>query len=105
MTTEREQKLELDIAALRAEASILMDLVNEIPDDVLEKLDSGKMLRAYQAMSEADKHKTTQTRIDRLAEENDRLRDIVTRVRKWAVITNNMQAIDVLANRDAANRR
>lgn len=82
MTTEREQKLELDIAALRAELAILMDCINELPDEALDTVPTHKIHKAFLAMSEADKHEHTKTQIDKVMAENDRLREIVAKVAK-----------------------
>lgn len=58
-----------DIQALRGELAILMEVVEALPDELLEKVPEAKLLRAFQAMTEADKHKHMNTVIDRQAAE------------------------------------
>lgn len=58
-----------DIQALRGELAILMEVVESLPEELLDKVPDAKLLRAYQAMTEADKHKHMDTVIDRQAAE------------------------------------
>lgn len=58
-----------DIQALRGELAILMEVVEALPEELLDEVPEAKLLRAYQAMTEADKHKHMDTVIDRQAAE------------------------------------
>jgi hypothetical protein len=58
-----------DIQALRGELAILMEVVEALPDELLDKVPEAKLLRAFQAMTEADKRKILDTVIDRQAAE------------------------------------
>jgi len=79
LTKERDEAraavtaMERDVAALRGELSICMDCISELPESALALINEGKLLRAYQAMTEYDKHEHYETTVDRLTKERDSL--------------------------------
>lgn len=76
--------LESDMAILRAEAGILMDVVSELDDAMLERIPSGKLLRAWRACSESEKHKMFESKVDALTRQRDRLAELLRRaVEHW----------------------
>lgn len=71
--------LESDMAILRAEAAILMDVVSELDDAMLERIPSGKLLKAWRACSESEKHKMFESKVDALTRSRDRLAELLSK--------------------------
>ena len=66
-------EMERDLHVHRAESMILMDVIDEIPKDVLDTIPTAKLLRAHQAMGDAEKHLFYLSAMDRKTEDRNTL--------------------------------
>lgn len=67
------QKAEEEIAAMRRELSAAYDVIHDIPDAVLDTMESAKLLRTVQGMNEAAQRATYAIEVDRLNQQLNRV--------------------------------